>query len=50
MAVLLRSGRKMDERRVEKDNEEENYDEIREEFKQHNSETTEEEKIEKMHP
>ena len=34
MAVLLRSGRKLDERRVEKkDTEEENYAEIREEFK-----------------
>ena len=34
MAVLLRSGRKLDERRVEKkDIEEENYAEIREEFK-----------------
>ena len=48
MAVLLRSGRKLDERRVEKkDIEEENYVEIREEFKQHSSETTKEEKIAK---
>ena len=49
MAVLLRSGRKLDERRVEKkDTEEGNYAEIREEFKQHSSETTEEEKTTKM--
>ena len=34
MAALLRSGRELDERRVEKkDSEEENYAEIREEFK-----------------
>ena len=45
MVVLLRSGRELDERRVEKQNiEEENYAEIREEYKKHNSETTEEEK------
>ena len=51
MAVLLRSGRELDERRVEKnDIEEENYAEIREEFKQHSSETTEEEKTKKMQP
>ena len=48
MAILLRSGRKLDERRVEKDIEEENYAEIREEFKKHNLETTEEEKTTKM--
>ena len=51
MAILLRSGRELDERRVEKkDTKEENYAEIREEFKQHSSETTEEEKIVKMEP
>ena len=49
MAVLLRSGRELDERRVEKkDTEVENYAEIREEFKKHNLETTEEKKIAKM--
>ena len=49
MAVLLRSGRELDERRIEKkDTEEENYAEIKEEFKQHSSETTEEEKTAKM--
>ena len=51
MVVLLRSGRKMDEKRVEKkDTEEGNYAEIREEFKQHSSETIEEEKTAKMQP
>ena len=51
MAVLLRSSRELDERRVEKkDTEEKNYAKIREEFKQHSSETTEEEKIAKMIP
>ena len=51
MTVLLRSGRELDERRVEKkDTKEENYAEIREEFKQHNLETTEEEKTTKMQP
>ena len=45
MAVLLRSGRELDERRVEKkDTVEENYVEIREEFKQQSLETIEEEK------
>ena len=49
MAVLLRSGKKLDERRVEKkDTKEENYAEIREEFKQHSSKTTEKEKMVKM--
>ena len=49
MAVLLRSGRELDERRVKKkDIEEENYAKIREEFKQHDSETIEEEKITKI--
>ena len=38
MAVTLRSGRELEERRVEKkDTEEEKYEEIGEEFKQHNS-------------
>ena len=38
MAVLLRSGREMEERRAEKkDTEEENYAEVGEEFKQHSS-------------
>ena len=50
MAVLLRSGRELDERRIEKDTKEENYAEIKEEFKQHSSETTEEEKTAKMQP
>ena len=48
MEVLLRSGRELGERRVEKkDTEEENYAEIREEFNQHISKTTEEEKTTK---
>ena len=51
MTVTLRSGRELEERRVEKkDTEEENYEEIGEEFKQHNLETTEEEKTIKMQP
>ena len=49
MAVTLRSGRELEERRVEKnDTEEGNYAKIREEFKQQSSETTEEEKAAKM--
>ena len=45
MAVLLRSGRELDERRFEKkDTKEKNYAKIREKFKQHSSETIEEEK------
>ena len=48
MEVLLRSGSELDERRVEKDTEEENYAEIKEEFKQHSLETTKEEKTAKM--
>ena len=49
MAVTLRSGRELEERRVEKkDTEEENYAEIGEQFKQHSSETIEEEKTTKM--
>ena len=51
MAVTLRSGRELEERRVEKkDIEKEKIGEIGEEFKQHNSDTTEEEKIVKMQP
>ena len=51
MAVTLRSGRELEERRVEKkDTDVENYAKIREEFKQHSSETTEEEKTTKMQP
>ena len=51
MAILLRIGRELDERRVEKkDTEEENYAKIREEFKQHSLETIEEEKTTKMYP
>ena len=46
MAVILRSGRELDERRVEKrDTEEEKQVELGEELEQHNSETTEKEKI-----
>ena len=51
MSVTLRSGRELKERRVEKnDTEEENYAKIGEEFKQQSSETTEEEKTAKMQP
>ena len=51
MAVLLRSGRKLDERKAEKkDTEEEKYADFEEEFKQHSSETTEEEKTARMQP
>ena len=51
MAVTLRSGRELEEKRVEKnDTEEEKYAKIEEEFKQHNSETIEKEKIVKMQP
>ena len=51
MAVTLRSGRELEERRVEKKyTEEDNYTEIGEEFKQHGLETTEEEKITMMQP
>ena len=46
MAVILRSGRELDERRVEKrDTEEEKQAEIGEELEQHSLETTEKEKI-----
>ena len=50
MAVTLRSGKELEERRVEKDTEEENYAEIGEQFKKNNSETIEEEKTAKMQP
>ena len=51
LAVTLRSGRELEERRVEKkDTNEENYVEIGEEFKQHSSGTIEEEKTAKMQP
>ena len=51
MAVTPRSGRELEEKRVEnKDTEEEKYVEIGQEFKQHSSETTEEEKTVKMQP
>ena len=49
MAVALRSGRELEEKRVERKNtEEEKYAKIGEESKQHNSETIEEEKTTKM--
>ena len=45
MAVILRSGRELDKRRVEKKNtKEEKQAGIREELEQHNSKTTEKEK------
>ena len=51
MAITLRSGRELEEMRVEKkDTEEEKYAEIEEEFKQHSSEPIEEEKTIKMQP
>ena len=49
MAVTLRSGRELEERRVEKkDNEENIHAKIGEEFKQHSSKTTEEGKTTKL--
>ena len=49
MTVTLRSGRELEEKRVEKkDTDEEKYAETGEEFKKHSSETTEEEKTVKM--
>ena len=48
MAVTLRSGRELEELRVEKKDTEK--EKLGEEFKQHSSETTEEEKIVKMQP
>ena len=51
MAVTLRSGRKLDERRVErKNNEEEKQDEIGEKHEQNISEATEKEKSVELHP
>ena len=51
MVVTLRSGKELEERIVEKkDTNEENYAKIGEEFKQHGSKNTEEEKIAKMQP
>ena len=51
MAVTLRSDRDMEERRVEKkDTKEKKHAEIGEEFKQHSSETVEEDKTTKMQP
>ena len=49
MVVTLRSGRELEERRVEKkDTYEENYTKIGEEFKQHSSETIEESQSNKL--
>ena len=49
MAVILRSGRELEEKRVEKkDTREKKYAEIREEITQHSSETAEEDRTEKM--
>ena len=49
MAVTLRSGRELEERRAkEKDTEEKKHAEIREELKHHSSETIEEESTTKM--
>ena len=51
MALTLRSGRELEERRNEKkDTEEEKYADIGEHFKQHNPKTTEEEEATKMQP
>ena len=51
MAVTLRSGRELEERRNEKkDTEEEKYADIEEHFKQHSLKTTEEEEAAKMQP
>ena len=51
MAVILRSGRELDERRVEMRNiEEEKQSEIGEELEQHSSGTTEKKKIIEMQP
>ena len=49
LAITLRSGRELEERRNEKkDTEEEKYANIREHFKQHSPKTTEEEEAEKI--
>ena len=51
MEVILRSGRALDERRVEKrDTKEEKQAEIGNELEQHSSETNEKEKTTKMQP
>ena len=51
MEIILRSGRALDERRVEKrDAEEEKQVEIGEELEQHNLKTTEKEKTKEMQP
>ena len=51
MAVALRSGKELEERRKEKkDTEEEQYTYIGEHFKQHSPKTTEEEEAIKMQP
>ena len=51
MVVTLRNGRELEGKRVEKKGtEEEKYAEIGEEFKQHSSEMTKEEKIMKKQP
>ena len=51
MAVILRSGRELDERRGEKrDIEEEKQEEIGKELEQHNSGTTKKKKTTKMQP
>ena len=51
MAVILKSGRALDERRVEKrDTEEKKQEEFGEELEHHSSETTEKEKTTEMHP
>ena len=49
MAITLRSGRELEEKRVEKkDIEEKKHAEIGEEFKQYSSKTAEEDKTAKM--
>ena len=48
MVVTLRSGRELEDRSIEKDIEEDKHANIGEEFKQHSSETAEEDKIVKI--
>ena len=48
MVVTLRSGRELEERRVEKDTKEKKHADIGEEFKQHSLETSEEDKTVKI--
>ena len=51
MAIALRSGRELEERRKEKkDTKEEQYADIGEHFKQHSPKTTKEEEAAKMQP